>query len=84
VRYLSTRSGEETDLVDAIMRGLATDGGLFVPDELPRFAPNDFRGTALAEISAELLAPFFAGSGLDAELGPSVATHSISPCRCGR
>jgi len=66
---LSTRGGEETDLVDAIMRGLATDGGLFVPDELPRFAPNDFRGTALAEISAELLAPFFAGSGLDAELG---------------
>ena len=69
MRYLSTRGGDETDLVDAIMRGLATDGGLFVPDELPRFAPNDFRGTALAEISAELLAPFFAGSGLDAELG---------------
>ena len=69
MRYLSTRGGEETDLVDAVMRGLATDGGLFVPDELPRFTPNDFRGTTLAEISAEVLAPFFAGSGLDAELG---------------
>jgi len=69
VRYLSTRGGEETDLVDAVMRGLATDGGLFVPDELPRFTPNDFRGTTLAEISAELLAPFFEGSGLEGQLG---------------
>ena len=69
MRYLSTRGGEETDLVDAVMRGLATDGGLFVPDELPRFTPNDFRGTTLAEISAELLAPFFADSGLEGQLG---------------
>jgi threonine synthase len=69
VRYLSTRGGEETDLVDAVMRGLATDGGLFVPDELPRFTPKDFRGSTLAEISAELLAPFFADSGLEGQLG---------------
>jgi threonine synthase len=69
MRYHSTRGGEETDLVDAVMRGLATDGGLFVPDELPRFAPGDFRGDTLAEIATELLTPFFAGSGLEAELG---------------
>jgi threonine synthase len=69
VRYSSTRGGEETGLVDAVMRGLATDGGLFVPDELPRFAPKDFRGTTLAEIAAELLAPFFADSGLEGQLG---------------
>ncbi|MEO8465762.1 MAG: threonine synthase [Gammaproteobacteria bacterium] len=69
MRYLSTRGGEETHLVEAVMRGLATDGGLFVPDELPRFTPNDFRGTTLAEISAELLAPFFEGSGLEGQLG---------------
>ena len=68
MRYLSTRGGEETDLVGAVMRGLAADGGLFVPDELPRFDPEKFRGTSLAEISAELLAPFFANSGLEGEL----------------
>jgi threonine synthase len=50
------------------MRGLAADGGLFVPDELPRFDPEKFRGTSLAEISAELLAPFFADSGLEGQL----------------
>jgi len=70
MRYLSTRRGEETDLVDAVMRGLATDGGLFVPEELPRFAPADFRGESLAEIAAELLAPFFEGSSLATELAP--------------
>jgi threonine synthase len=69
MRYLSTRGGEQTDLVDAVMRGLAADGGLFVPDELPRFAPDDFRGDTLAEIATELLAPFFAGSGLEGQLG---------------
>lgn len=69
MRYLSTRGGEQTDLIDAVTRGLATDGGLFVPDELPRFEPKHFRGESLAEIAAELLAPFFAGSGLESELG---------------
>jgi threonine synthase len=68
MRYLSTRGGEETDLVGAVMRGLAADGGLFVPEELPRFAPGQLRGETLAEIAAEVLAPFFADSGLAAEL----------------
>ena len=69
MRYLSTRGGEEVGLIDAVLRGLATDGGLFVPDELPRFAPGDFKGDTLAEIATQLLAPFFAGSGLERQLG---------------
>jgi threonine synthase len=69
MRYLSTRGGEQTDLIDAVIRGLAGDGGLFVPEELPRFEPKHFRGESLAEIATELLAPFFAGSGLESELG---------------
>jgi threonine synthase len=69
MRYISTRGGQGTGLVDAVMRGLAADGGLFVPDELPRFDPAAIRGESLAEISAEVLAPFFEGSGLEGELG---------------
>jgi threonine synthase len=69
MRYLSTRGGQEAGLVDAVMRGLAADGGLFVPDALPRFDPKAVRGESLAEIAAEVLAPFFVGSGLEAELG---------------
>jgi threonine synthase len=69
MRYHSTRSGEQTDLIDAVMRGLAADGGLFVPEELPRFQPDELRGESLAEIATELLAPFFAGSALERQLG---------------
>jgi threonine synthase len=68
MRYSSTRGGQETGLVDAVMRGLAPDGGLFVPDELPRFDPAAVAGDSLAEISAAVLAPFFEGSGLESEL----------------
>jgi threonine synthase len=69
MRYLSTRGGQGTGLVDAVMRGLAADGGLYVPDELPRLDPSAVRGESLAEIAAEVLAPFFDGSGLETELG---------------
>jgi len=69
MRYFSTRGGQGTSLVDAVMRGLAADGGLYVPDELPRLDPAKVRGESLAEISAEVLAPFFEGSGLEGELG---------------
>jgi threonine synthase len=68
MRYISTRGGQETDFVGAVMQGLATDGGLLVPDELPHFDPEGFSGGSLAEIAAELLAPFFAGSPLERQL----------------
>jgi threonine synthase len=69
MRYQSTRGGEEVDLVDAVLRGIAADGGLFVPAELPRFAPSEVEGETFADIAAQLLAPFFAGSGLEHQLG---------------
>jgi threonine synthase len=69
MRYSSTRGGQDTDLLGAILQGLASDGGLFVPDDLPRFVPADFSGETLAEIATELLTPFFAGSPLAPELG---------------
>ncbi len=69
MRYQSTRGGQETGLVDAVLRGIAADGGLFVPDDLPRLDPKAVRGNSLAEIAVEVLAPFFAGSTLEAELG---------------
>lgn len=68
MRFISTRGAQETDLVSAIMQGLAEDGGLFVPDALPRIDPNRIEGESLAEIAAELLAPFFAGTMLESDL----------------
>ena len=76
MRFFSTRSREQVDLLHAVMQGLAADGGLFVPEELPRFTPEDFRGETLAEITAELLAPFFRGSALEAAL-PAICTEAL-------
>ncbi|HEX7081221.1 MAG TPA: threonine synthase [Gammaproteobacteria bacterium] len=68
MRYLSTRAGRETDIVGAVLQGLAPDGGLYVPEQLPRFEPGAVRAESLADVAAELLAPFFAASPLEPEL----------------
>ena len=64
MRFRSTLGGQETDLIGALSRGLAPDGSLYVPEELPRFDPAAVRGERIEEIAVELLAPFFAGSPL--------------------
>jgi threonine synthase len=68
MRYQSTRSAEQATLIEAVMRGLASDGGLYVPVELPRFDAGTFGGESLAEIAARLLQPFFAGSQLERDV----------------
>jgi threonine synthase len=68
--YLSTR-GESppATLSEAIGAGLAPDGGLYVPEALPRLDPADFDPHgSLADSAATLLAPFFAGDHLATEL----------------
>jgi threonine synthase len=64
MRYLSTQGRHETDLVGAMLQGLAPDGSLYVPAELPRFDADAIRGETAADIGAELLAPFFVDSTL--------------------
>jgi threonine synthase len=69
MRFVSTRNGETASLDTALLRGLARDGGLFLPEPLPRFVPDDFASAQSIVDSAEvLLRPFFAGSALAAEL----------------
>jgi len=77
MRILSTRSKTEADLIGAIMQGLAPDGGLFVPDTLPRVDPDSIRGETLAEIAAEVIAPFFAGSLLEDAL-PQICADALN------
>jgi hypothetical protein len=76
MRYISTRSAEQVGLVDAVMRGLAADGGLYMPAELPRFGADEIEGETFAEIAAELLAPFFADSELEREL-PAICREAL-------
>jgi threonine synthase len=73
VRYRSTRDPEHSASLDeAVQRGLAPDGGLYVPERFPSFELSDFEGrSGMAEVGEVLLAPFFEGSALEAEL-PSI------------
>jgi threonine synthase len=62
VRYLSTR-GEASELGfdDALLAGLARDGGLYLPRTWPRLAPDQiagFAGRPFAEVATAVLEPF--------------------------
>jgi threonine synthase len=69
MKFVSTRKGETASLETALLRGLARDGGLFLPESLPRFVLDGFASAHSIVDSAEvLLRPFFAGSTLAADL----------------
>ena len=57
MKYVSTRTGVEATSFEAILRGLAPDGGLFVPASMPKGAPGDWSTLEGAERAA--LAAFF-------------------------
>lgn len=62
----------------AIAAGLAPDGGLYVPQSLPKFTAQDFTGCAdLPAITARLLAPFFADDALASEL-PAICNEAFT------
>ncbi|EZP74599.1 Threonine synthase [Novosphingobium resinovorum] len=64
--YISTRgSAPALDFEGATLAGLASDGGLYVPREWPRFSAEEiasWAGLPYAELAAKVMAPFVAGS----------------------
>lgn len=76
--YTSTRERTPpTRLSTALVAGLAPDGGLYVPVLLPRVSIADFEGAhTLAEVGTRLLAPFFEGDALAAEL-PAICVEAF-------
>ncbi|MEW9624678.1 threonine synthase [Rhodanobacter geophilus] len=78
LRFPSTRGRAPAATLSAAMAaGLAPDGGLYVPRQLPALAPADFDPHgSLAGTAATLLAPFFAGDPLAAEL-PAICAEAL-------
>ncbi|HEU0277892.1 MAG TPA: threonine synthase, partial [Rhodanobacteraceae bacterium] len=79
LRYVSTRGkSPATTLSGAISAGLAPDGGLYVPEALPRLDPATFHpDDTLADTATRLLAPFFTGDALAAEL-PRICAEALN------
>jgi threonine synthase len=62
MRYISTRGASPpVGFVDAILAGLAPDGGLYVPESWPQFSAGEIAGMAgqpYAEVAAAVLGRF--------------------------
>ena len=50
--YMSTRGAEAISAPEAIVRGIAPDGGLYAPLSLPRLKKEDFSALAKMDYSA--------------------------------
>ncbi len=76
MNFLSTRgSAPPTAIDDALIAGLAPDGGLYVPERIPQ--ADLVAGESLALTAQRLLAPFFESSSLRDELA-TLCAHAYA------
>lgn len=70
--YHSTRGGSDRlSFADALLAGLAPDGGLYVPDSFPQLSADQIRamrGKPYAEVAFDVIQPFVGGTIDDATL----------------
>src|SRR5690554_7975001 len=70
MKYISTRgNAPELSFEDVLLTGLASDGGLYVPKELPQFSLEEiesWRDLPYTELAFKVIYPFVEGS-VDAE-----------------
>jgi threonine synthase len=77
LRYVGTRDPEHSaTLSEAITRGIAPDGGLYVPGHFPRIDVAADEALSLPAVAARVLAPFFAGDALATSL-PEICTEAF-------
>ena len=72
MRYISTRGrAPELGFDDALLAGLATDGGLYVPSSWPRFSQTEWAAFAAldyAGLATKVIAPYVRGSVAESSL----------------
>ncbi len=77
MRYISTRGqAPELSFEDTMLTGLARDGGLYVPAQIPRLAPGDISamaGLSYEDVAFRVMRPFIGDSFTDAEFGDIIA-----------
>ena len=74
MNFRSTRGKKTVTFDEALIQGIAEDGGLYLPDELPAFRIEDFSGAqATGDVAKILLQPFFESSTLLSALDEIIA-----------
>lgn len=77
MQFVSTRGTRSVSLDHALVNGIADDGGLYVPTDLPQFEVADFENAqTLIDVAERLLAPFFGGSSLQQDL-PAILAETF-------
>ena len=63
MEYISTRNTENTfSFKDVFLKGLASDGGLFVPKEIPTFSKGELKelkNLSYNDLAAKIISKFF-------------------------
>ena len=81
MRYISTRGeAREVSFFEALLAGLAADGGLFVPEPWPHFTPDQiaaFAGRPYDEVAAAVMGAFIGGE-MPAERLLSICTEAYA------
>jgi threonine synthase len=72
VKYISTRGAAPAlGFEDVVLTGLASDGGLYVPETLPQFSHAEiasWAGLSYRDLAFKVISPFVAGAIPDADL----------------
>lgn len=72
MKYISTRGAAPAlGFEDVVLTGLASDGGLYVPEHLPQFSHAEiasWAGLPYQELAFNVISPFVAGAIPDADL----------------
>lgn len=79
MQCVSTRGGSVVSLSEAIAAGLAPDGGLFLPVQVPVLPPAPTSADSLAVVASWLLRPFFADEPLEAHVDAICASAFTFP-----
>lgn len=78
MRFVSTRNpAHHATLSAAIVRGIAPDGGLYVPESWPQLDVTSLAGSSLMNAARRVLAPFFADDPLAADV-EAIAAEAFS------
>jgi len=65
MKYISTRGkAEKVNFEEVLLRGLASDGGLYLPETLPKFSPQEiaqWKNLSYSDLAFKIMQPFVAG-----------------------
>ena len=82
MEYISTRNAQKTfSFKDVFLKGLAPDGGLFVPKKIPLYAPQElekFRNLSYEELAAKIIFKFCSDEFSEKEVKDDFTNSNIS------